>query len=119
MNEQRYGDSYENTRRLVEQKKADAVFAGNALAMVGVFSYFHERGCRIPGDFGLVSFDDTFWLTMSNPGITAVNQDKTRIGKEVAGILLRRIEGDGQEYRTLRVPTNLVLRNSTRCGSSC
>ena len=118
MNEQRYGDSFENTRVLVEKDGVDAVFAGNALAMVGVFSYFHEQGCSIPGDYGLVSFDDTFWLTMSNPGITAVKQDKLRIGREVSEILLRRIEGDDRESVTLRIPTNLIERNSTKCGSS-
>ncbi len=118
MNEQRYGDSYENAEFLVEKCGVDAIFAGNALAMVGVFSYLHEKGCRIPRDYGLVSFDDTFWLTMSNPGITAVNQDKIRIGREVSEILLRRIEGDRREYQTLRIPTNLIERYSTKCGSS-
>ncbi len=118
MTDQRYGDSYVNTKYLVEQKQVDAIFAGNALAMVGVFSYLHENEYRIPEDFGLVSFDDTFWLTMSSPGITAVNQDKSRIGRTVAEILLERIEGGGREYEVTRIPTDLVVRHSSRCGSS-
>lgn len=112
MNEQRNGDAYSLTASLVEENKVDAILCGNALATVGVISYLNDNSYVIPNDVGVITFDDTFWLTMSSPQISAVNQNKFAIGQRVTRILLERIKGSDNAAKEHRVPTNLVLRDS-------
>ncbi len=112
MMEQKVGELYSLTRELVEDCRADALFCGNALATVSAISFLRENGYSIPGEPGLVCFDDPFWLNMSAPGITAVSQNKDVIGQKVAELLLSRIAGDKKTWQELRVETNLVIREA-------
>ncbi len=113
MDDEKRGESYENARILIEEAGVDALFAGNAMAVLGSYSFMNDRGIEIPGEMGLLSFDDPFWLTMSRPKISAVYQDKESIGKSVAETLLERIAGSDRPYKTLRIPTGIVIRHST------
>ncbi len=112
MGELRTGESYQYARYLFEEKRVSAVFCGNALAGVGAISYIKEKALAIPEKAGVVTFDDSFWLSMSSPAVTAVNQNKFSIGQRAAGTLLERIEGDSRPYSEYRIPTNLVVRDS-------
>lgn len=112
MNELRVGEFYNQTRDLVENMNVDSFFCGNVLSAVGVINYLSESRYSIPEDIGVVTFDDPFWLTMAEPKVTAVNQNKFSIGQRVARTLLARISGDEKPYGEYRVPTNLVIRNS-------
>ncbi len=112
MSELRVGEFYNQTRLLVEELGADAFFCGNLLSAVGVINFLGESSYTIPDDIGVVTFDDPFWLSMSDPKITAVNQNKFAIGQRCARTLLARIAGDETPYKEYRVPTNLVIRDS-------
>jgi LacI family transcriptional regulator len=114
MSDEKRGESYENARYLIEERGVDAIFAGNAMAVLGSYSFINDREIPMPGEMGLISFDDPFWLTMSRPKISAVYQDKEMIGKQVAETLLRRINGNTKPYRQTRIPTKMVIRQSGR-----
>jgi LacI family transcriptional regulator len=112
MNEQKSGDAYSFTRYLVEETQVDAILAGNALATVGIVSYLNENSYTMPDDVGFITFDNTFWLTMTSPNISAVNQNKVAIGQQVTQTLLERIKGSDKPITEYRIPTSLILRDS-------
>ncbi len=112
LSEQKVGDSFKLTETLVRDRKADALFCGNALAAVGAVSYIKENRLRIPEDIALVCFDDMFWLSMSDPPLTAVDQDRLEIGRTAATVMLDRIRGNGEPFREYRIPTKLIPRSS-------
>ncbi len=115
MNDEKNGESYENARFLIEQKGVDAIFAGNAMAVLGSFNYMLDHNISVPVDMGLIAFDDPFWLTMARPKLSAVYQDKEMIGKQVAETILRRMKGNNRPYRTVRIPTKMIIRESSEC----
>ena len=111
--EHKKGDGYSLAKFLVEEKQVSAIFSANNPANIGVITYLKEKSYRIPEDISLVCFDDTFWLSMVDNGITAVDQDRTEIGRTAAEILMKRIKGSNDDFNEYRIPTNLILRSSS------
>lgn len=112
MNEQKRGNSYSHAGILINEQKIDAVLCGNSLATVGIINYLKDNGYSLPDEIGVLSFDDSFWMTMGSPQISAINQDKAAIGELVAKTLLERIKGNNRPVHDLLIPTNLILRES-------
>ena len=112
MEDEKHGESYEHTRILVEEKGIDAIMAGNAVSVLGAFNYLKDSGLSLSDRIGLFSFDDPFWLSMSERKISAVYQDKDEIGRMAAETLLKRIDGDSSPWKTYRLPTKIILRDN-------
>ena len=110
--ELKHGNSYELTRRLMEKKKVTAIFVGNNISTIGVFNYLKEKHYGIPGDVALVTFDDAFWISMSSPTLTVMDQNLEQIGHQAAGVLLSRIKGSTEPFKEYRIPTSLIVRES-------
>ncbi|WP_314505042.1 LacI family DNA-binding transcriptional regulator [uncultured Microbacterium sp.] len=90
-----------------------AVFAVNNLIAEGVWRAAHDRGLRIPADLSLVAFDDAAWMSMVEPGVTAVVQDPGAIGVAAVEAVLAKIRQPGSPPATVVVPTRVVHRGST------
>ncbi|MBN2628742.1 MAG: LacI family DNA-binding transcriptional regulator [Spirochaetales bacterium] len=112
LNDLKRNDCYELTASLVEDLRIDALFCGNDLAAVGALSYLKEMRIEIPGELGLVCFDDAFWLTLATPPVSAVDQDSTAIGEKAARVLLDRLGGSKNPGSEFRIPTLLIPRQS-------
>ncbi len=112
LNDLKSGDGNRLARYLVEEKKVTAFLCGNELAAVGAVSYLLENNYKFPEDVAVVTFDNAFWLSMTSPAITAVNQDRELIGKTAAKVLLDRIHEVDMPVKEYRIPTNLIVRSS-------
>jgi LacI family transcriptional regulator len=104
-------EPYQATRELL-RRGADAFFCGNSLAAISVYTCLQELNISIPGDAGLMTFDDDLWLSMTRPQISAVEQPAELMGRLAAERLLRRIRDPSQPAESLRVEARLILRNS-------
>lgn len=93
-----------------------ALFVSNNRLMRGVLHLLRERGLRVPGDLALATFDDMEYYEDVTPSITAVGTSLQEFGRQVARLLLERIEHarNGQGPRVVRVPHYLNIRESTR-----
>ena len=93
----------------------DSVFSVNNSITVACLEYCRERNIRIPGDLGLVSFDDIDLFRFSQPGITAIAQPLDDIGEEAVKILLDEIneKTPGDPHRKV-LPVRFIPRGS--CG---
>lgn len=99
-------------KRILESgARVDAVFAANDQMAIGAYQAIREAGLRIPQDIAVVGFDDDFFSESASPALTTVHQPKVEMGREMARLLVRLIEGEPVETVT-KLTTSLVLRES-------
>ena len=66
----------------------------------------------MPDDVAVVGFDDSEMARYTDPPLTTVRQPIVRLGRTLAGQLLRLAAGDSVEPAVI-LPTTLVVREST------
>ena len=88
----------------------DAVFAANDLTASGALRVLRERGLRVPEDVAVIGFDDMLPVAeQTDPPLTTVRQDIEEMGRLMARLLLRGVEG---EPASVVLPTTVVRRDS-------
>ena len=95
----------------------DAVFCGSDQIARGVADTLRERGRAIPDDVALIGFDN--WDVMvegCRPPLTTIDPDLTELGHAAARRLLAAIEGGPPERGQIRLPCQLVIRQSSEAA---
>lgn len=100
------------TSLLESGRSFDGIFAASDLIAIGAMRCLQESGLRVPGDVGVVGFDDIPAASYVTPGLTTVHQDTVRAGELLVANLIRSIAGEQVESSLL--PPKLVVRQS--CG---
>lgn len=90
----------------------DAVFACSDVLASATTQALTVFGRRVPDDVAVVGYDDIEWASHSNPPLTTVRQPIARAGVELVDVLLRTIQGEQVQPRSL--PVELIVRASTR-----
>ena len=89
------------------------IFAFNDMQAFGVIEAAKEKGLKIPNDFSLVGFDDTFYSQILETQLTTVRQPIKELAMEVCDLILKCIENP--EYRKeIRLATDLIVRDSVK-----
>lgn len=112
-----YGDwtsrsGYERGHELADQPDVTAVFAANDQIALGVLRAFHERGIDVPGQCGVVGFDDIPEAEFFVPGLTTVRQNFDAVGRRGLQRLIRLIEGGPSRRQVTLIKPELVVRSS-------
>lgn len=89
-----------------------AIFTSNDSMALGAMRYLYEKSIKVPDQISIVTYDDSILSTYASPALTCVKINKDQIGREAAGLLLKRINQPEREIATTLVPVNLVVRNS-------
>ena len=90
-----------------------AIFSTNNLMTIGVLQELFRHGVRIPGEMGVVGFDDLEWAEMANPSLTAVAQRPHEIGYRAVRLLLDRLGAEEPiPPREVRASVDLKVRGS-------
>ena len=108
-----YGE--QATRELLAQPEPPtAIFAGNNRILMGCLAVLGEHNLRIPGDISVGAFDNSEWLGIWRPPITAVDVAIEEISRLAVELLLRRITAPSAERKpvTYTLSTSLVVRAS-------
>jgi DNA-binding LacI/PurR family transcriptional regulator len=92
----------------------DAVFAASDLIALGAMKALREHGLQVPEEVAVAGFDDIAMASFVQPGLSTVQQDTKQAGEVLVDSLIRLIQGEAVESRTL--PVKLVLRGSTGAG---
>jgi LacI family transcriptional regulator len=87
-----------------------AVLACQNLVTVGALRALRRQGRQ--HQVALVGIDDFPLADLLEPAVTVVAQDPQAIGRRVAEVLFRRLDGDTSATRQHVVPTRLVARGS-------
>lgn len=98
---------------LARRDHPTAIFAANNLLAEGVWRATNDLGLRIPDDVSIVSFDDSEWMSMVSPGITAVAQDAVALGEAAMDRLLDRLKDPSADPQMLVLDAQVRPRGST------
>jgi len=94
----------------------DAVLFGtNHLGACGL-RVIRDLGLSVPGDIAVVSFDDYEVFQLHYPPVTAIAQPIDKIADEIISLMVRRLRNprpDGEETRSVILPTELFIRESS------
>lgn len=91
-----------------------AVFTGSDELFLGLLKTFRRRGIRIGDDISVITCDDVEPLALFQPAITALRQDVTLMGQHALDLLIAAIARLPVPARQIRVPMELVRRDSVR-----
>jgi DNA-binding LacI/PurR family transcriptional regulator len=101
------------TALLERRPQLEAVFAASDLMAAGALRVLKEHGRDIPGDVAVVGFDDSITARTTDPQLTTVRQPVEHFGREMAHMLLRKIETADPGVQNLVLGTELIKRGST------
>jgi LacI family repressor for deo operon, udp, cdd, tsx, nupC, and nupG len=113
---ERSGFSMEGARsaaaKLVEHGITGILCASDVLAL-GTVRAVRRLGLRVPEDVSVVGFDDSAFMTCTDPPLTTVRQPIEAMGQSVVNLLVNQIEGIGVPPDELLFEPELVVRGST------
>jgi DNA-binding LacI/PurR family transcriptional regulator len=113
-----YGDFSEESgasamAELLERHPAlDAVFTASDLMAVGAMRVLKGAGRTIPQDVAVVGFEDSKAAMHTDPPLTTVHQPTEAMGRQMAQLLVARINGEELRQPVVILDTHLVLRDS-------
>lgn len=97
-------------RRLIERgDDIDAVFAACDAMALGALEAFAAADIAVPGEVGVMGFDDLVAGRFSRPPLTTIAPDPAEAG----AALVEAVLGDDPDKARRRVPVRLIARGST------
>jgi DNA-binding LacI/PurR family transcriptional regulator len=114
-----YSDRVDESARLLldTDDPPTAVLCFSDAIAYGVVRTAEDLGLRVPADLSVVGFDDNPIAGRMRPALTTARQDVVAKGRAAAAALTAAIERDRSgatgRARHVRLPTELVLRDST------
>jgi LacI family repressor for deo operon, udp, cdd, tsx, nupC, and nupG len=79
----------------------------------GLISGLQAGGLRVPDDISVVGFDDIELSEFYIPPLTTIRQDRNRLGRRAAEMLIARLTRGAPAPVTEVIPVELVVRGST------
>lgn len=90
----------------------DGVVAASDMIALGAIRALTRAGLSVPGDVSVIGYDDVQFARYANPALTTISQHTEKAGRVLVSKLLN--SGGGDDIRSERVPTDLIVRES--CG---
>ena len=92
--------------------KPEAIFCAADVFAISVIKAANRYGLRVPEDVGIVGFDNVEMATITNPGITTVNQPAYQIGFTAGETIYEKISNPTSKPRSILLDTELIARES-------
>lgn len=107
-------DGYRMTKQLLAEKLLpDAIICANNYIAMGCVAAVQEQGLKIPGDVGILAFDDYPLSQFVDPQLTVVDINVRDLGNQAAKSLMDIIRHPNMQIQTYVTTSNLIERNST------
>src|SRR5215212_191798 len=100
---------------LAADPRVTAIVASSVELALGCMFACRERSVRIPDDLALAAFDDAYFAELLDPSLTAVAYDPAEVGSAATALLVEAMQHGDATRRELKVPVNLVTRESCGC----
>jgi DNA-binding LacI/PurR family transcriptional regulator len=108
----------QGTRQLLAlEQRPTAIFAGSNRILMGCLSVLGEVGMSIPADISLGAFDNSEWLSVWRPPITAVDVAMDEISRLAVDLLLRRIAAPAPGHKPITYTLSTTLLRRASCQS--
>ena len=106
---------YQHTHVLLDQcPDLDAIVFADDIIALGGMRAIKEQGYRIPHDIAVTGFGDYTMTDFTDPPLTSVQFDMYRMGVIAAQRLCMLFENPDDYPWLIRIPTSLVVRQSTQ-----
>lgn len=92
--------------------KPDAIFCAADVFAISVIKAAKRYNLRVPEDVGVVGFDNIEVASMTNPGLTTINQPSYQIGFTAGETLFEKIVDPTSKPRSILLDTELIARDS-------
>ncbi|NMX72713.1 LacI family transcriptional regulator [Pseudomonas sp. WS 5532] len=92
-----------------------AIMAGNNLMTLGAMHALRDARIEVPGQMGLVGFDDFDWADFFVPRLTLIAQPVKELGARAVHMLLQRMATPGAPTQSVRLAPSLQRRDSCGC----
>jgi DNA-binding LacI/PurR family transcriptional regulator len=93
-------------------ERPTCVVAVNDILAIALLKSALAQGVRVPTDLSITGFDDLYVASHVEVPLTTLRQPFETIGSEAARLLLGRIKGEANPAAEIRVPAEIVLRDS-------
>ncbi|WP_242665896.1 substrate-binding domain-containing protein [Paraburkholderia ginsengiterrae] len=97
---------------LDEHPQIDAIFCGADIMALGVLMEAHARKLEVPGRLKVIGYGDQNFSADTEPPLTTIRIDGTRIGKLAASMLIEKIETGASKRAKVDVGFTLIERAS-------
>ncbi|GIE84537.1 LacI family DNA-binding transcriptional regulator [Actinoplanes regularis] len=98
--------------KLIERGATGIICASDVLAL-GAIRAARRLGRAVPADVSVVGFDDSAFMTCTDPPLTTVRQPIETMGQSAVDLLVTQIEEGGVLHDELLFEPELVVRGST------
>lgn len=105
-------------RKLLEGDRPDGILCGNDLTAARLMRVLLDLGVSIPESMRLVGFDDVSYSKFLPVPLTTIHQNCSEIGRAALSLMLARLREPGRIPWEVRVPFELVIRQSCGGGQS-
>lgn len=117
-NDVSFDEGYNFTNELLYvQKNVDGLFAVSDLVAIGAIAKLNELKIKIPEQIAVIGFSNWFMSSVITPSLSTINQPGYLMGKKAFKQLFKEMtkirEKKPFKYKTIELPTSLVVRNST------
>lgn len=99
--------------QLAREPRPDAFFVVNDLTAAQTLMIIKRHGLKVPTDIAIVGFTNSQIATLTDPGLTSVDQKGYEMGQLAARMLIDRIENMKRPYQTRVITSELVVRGSS------
>jgi LacI family transcriptional regulator len=98
---------------MTKKNRPDALFIiSDTIAMVAM-QVIKNLGLNIPGDVGVVGFDDRRFCKYLDPSLTSIYQPKYEIGSKITELLIKNLGNEEIEKKTILLDMQLSIRQSS------
>lgn len=94
-------------------QRPTAIFAANNFITLAAIRSLHAKGLRVPDDISIVCFDDLDPDYIVDPFLTIAAQPAYDFGRIGMQMLIDRIHRPLDDYRSVILPSKLVVRHSS------
>lgn len=108
-----YSDGQKGMRALLRSHPdIDGVFASSDAVAAGAMEVLQSCGRTVPGDVGVVGFDDSSWALRCDPPLSTVRQPANELGRAAAESVLAQLRGEDTRSHSRVLSCPVVWRAS-------
>lgn len=96
----------------VLETDATAVFASSDNIALGLLKRLYEKGCRVPRDYSVVSYDNSAADALFEPALTSIEQNVEELSAHALEVMLQRLEGSAADPVECVLEPRLVVKDS-------
>lgn len=101
-------------RMLGMPRRPTAIIAANDLMALGAIEALQDARLKVPDDISIVGIDDIFVSAMPWAALTTLRHPKWNVGATAARLLIERIANPSMPTRRIIVPSELIVRGTSR-----